>query len=40
MVHILKAGNEAEDGDDGKKLREDRMKGGEDVGEECRGWER
>lgn len=37
MIHILEAGKVAEDGDDGKKLRDDGTKGEEDVGEECRG---
>lgn len=37
MIHILEAGKVAEDGDDGKKLRDDGTKGEEYAGEECRG---
>lgn len=38
MIHILEAGKVAEDGDDGKKLRDDGTEGEEDGGRSVGGW--
>lgn len=37
MIHILEAGKVAEDGDDGKKLRDDGTEGEEDGGRSVGG---